>query len=107
MQAILFSSIAQALSSPLFGKSLTMFAHRFIAETAMRERGTAGLAENGKHNDVSNLGGLRVAAFAFKQESDTYRPEENPSRYGIAYPSHDGFQQIPYTPSADGWLKCS
>ena len=37
-----------------------------------------------------------MAAFAFKQESDTYRPEENPSRYGIAYPSHDGFQQIPY-----------
>ena len=54
---------------------------------------------------------LRVAAFAFKQESDTYRPEENPSRHGMAPPAHDGFRQIPYghtsrdSPSLSRWCR--
>src|SRR5215831_4986423 len=38
MQVILFSSIAQALSSPLFGKSLTMFAPIRRADGGERAR---------------------------------------------------------------------
>jgi hypothetical protein len=34
-----------------------------------------------------------VAAIALSKESDTYRPEENPSRHGILSPSHDGFDK--------------
>jgi hypothetical protein len=53
-------------------------------------------ARHGPGCDVTSFGGLCVASFAFKQESDAYKPEENLPQHGIASPSHDGFLQIPY-----------
>src|SRR5262249_43070246 len=51
--------------------------------------------------------GFRVAVFAFKEASDTYRPEGNLSRYGIASPSHDGSRQIPYGRTSQDSLSLS
>src|SRR5262249_10867297 len=51
--------------------------------------------------------GFRVAVLIFKEASDAYRPEGNPSRYGIASPSHGGFRQIPYARTSQDSLSLS